>query len=109
MSKVEKAAEGINAVGGFCIIKAKKAHKKQISTAHLCRGSLICVGRLSLAGLPITVGENHVVQITVDSIVHHTRYHAPFFSFLYGIVYAPLLQNATAEIIHFCQGTPQLF
>ena len=91
------------------MIRAKKSHKKQISTAQLCRGSLICVGRLPLAGLPVAVGEDHVVQITIDSIVHHLSYRPPSFSVLYGIVYAASRQNATAEIIHFCQGAVQLF
>ena len=42
LSKIKKAADGGSAVGGFCMIRAKKSHKKQIPTAQLCRGSLLC-------------------------------------------------------------------
>ena len=70
---------------------------------------LLCVGQLSLTGLPVAVSKDQIVQINADSLVGHVRYHTPFLLLFYGVVYAPLPQNATAMIIHFRQETGELF
>ena len=40
-------------------------------------------GSLPLAGLPIAIREDHVVQITRDELVQHRTYHAPFLFVFY--------------------------
>ena len=63
-------------------------HKKQIATAPVCRGSFVWIC-LSIAGLPITVCEDHVIQIARDELIQHRTYHTPFsFPIFYIIVYA---------------------
>ena len=58
--------------------RGKFPHKKQIATAPVCRGSFVSGGSLPIAGLPIAIREDHIVQITRDELVQHRTYHAPF-------------------------------
>ena len=41
---------------------------------------------LPLAGLPITVRKDHVIQIARDELVQHRTYHAPFLFLIYTCI-----------------------
>ena len=43
-------------------------------------------GILPLAGLPIAIREDHIVQITRDELVQHRNYHTPFLFVLYTCI-----------------------
>lgn len=92
----------------FCISKAHFRPKKQIATAHPVSWFLLCVGRLPLAGLPIAVGKDQIVQITADLIVLHLPYHAPFFR-VSTISICDCTPKCNGGVIHFCQEAAEIF
>ena len=70
-----------------CIFMEKSPYKKQIATAPMCRGSFVSGGSLPIAGLPIAIRKDHIVQITRDELVQHRTYHAPFLLLILHLYY----------------------
>ena len=77
-----KTGHHLQVTVGFCIFVGENAPIKSKSPRHRCVVVPSYGGSLPLAGLPITVRKDHVVQIARDEVVQHRIYHTPFL--LYG-------------------------
>ena len=73
----------------FLYLYGENSPIKSKSPRHRCVVVPSYGALLPLAGLPITVRKDHVIQIARDELIQHRTYHTPFsFPIFYIIVYA---------------------
>ena len=74
----------------FLYLYGENSPIKSKSPRHRCVVVPSYGGSLPVAGLPIAIREDHIVQITRDELVQHRTYHAPFlFAFYTCIICLP--------------------